>query len=41
MTIYSRIDSDSDIVSVTFISGDVSTTTEMTKAEYIKYITGE
>jgi hypothetical protein len=37
-TIYSRIDSDLDSVSVTIVDGNVFATTEMTKAEYVKYV---
>lgn len=40
MVIHSKIDSDLETVSVTFVSGDISNSVEMTKEEYIKYING-
>lgn len=40
MVIYSKIDSDLETVSVTFVSGDIFNSVEMTKEEYIKYING-
>jgi hypothetical protein len=40
MTIYIKIEKDSDEVSVTFVTGDVHATQKMTKAELIKYISG-
>lgn len=38
MTIYIKIDSTIDDVSVTFVSGDIISTVSMTKDELIKYI---
>jgi hypothetical protein len=41
MTIYIKIEKDSDEVSVTFVSGDIHNTVSMTKEELIKYISGD
>ncbi len=40
MTIYVKIEKDSDIVSVTFVTGDIHNTTTMTKQEFTDYIRG-
>ena len=41
MTIYVKIEKDLDEVSVTFVSGDIHNTVNMTKEEFINYIKGE
>lgn len=40
MTIYCKIEKDSNEVSVTFVSGDIHNTVTMTKEEFIKYVSG-